>query len=73
MLRGINIEVAIVLLQNSEDFCLVVDRNDTKQIATIYIEKVRFKHLGDDTVLLIVDSKEHVETVKGRLMAKKGR
>ena len=28
---------------------------------------------GDDTVLLIVDSKEHVETVKGRLMAKKGR
>ena len=31
---------------NMSDFCLVVDRNDTKQIATIYIEKVRFKHLG---------------------------
>lgn len=31
---------------NLSDFCLVVDRNDTKQIATIYIEKVRFKHLG---------------------------
>ena len=28
------------------DFCLVVDRNDTKQMVTVYIEKVRFKHLG---------------------------
>ena len=28
---------------------------------------------GDDTVLLIVDSKDHVETVKRRLTARKGR
>lgn len=31
---------------NMSDFCLVVDRNDTKQMVTVYIEKVRFKHLG---------------------------
>ena len=31
---------------NMSDFCIAVDRNDTKQIVTIYIDKVRFKHLG---------------------------
>lgn len=31
---------------NMADFCLVVDRNDDKGIVTIFIEKVRFKHLG---------------------------
>ncbi|WP_418697877.1 DnaB-like helicase C-terminal domain-containing protein [Bacteroides sp.] len=31
---------------NMSDFCIDVDRNDEKQIVTIYIDKVRFKHLG---------------------------
>ena len=28
------------------DYCLIVDRNDDKEIVTIHIDKVRFKHLG---------------------------
>uniref|UniRef100_UPI0034A4C4DD AAA family ATPase n=4 Tax=Bacteroides TaxID=816 RepID=UPI0034A4C4DD len=31
---------------NMADFCFTVDRNDAKEIVTIYIDKVRFKHLG---------------------------
>lgn len=31
---------------NMSDFCIVVDREDEKQLVTIHIEKVRFKHLG---------------------------
>ena len=31
---------------NMTDYCIDVDRNDKKQIVTIYIDKVRFKHLG---------------------------
>ena len=31
---------------NMADFCFTVDRNDGKEIVTIYIDKVRFKHLG---------------------------
>lgn len=31
---------------NMADFCLDVDRNDDKEIVTVYIDKVRFKHLG---------------------------
>lgn len=31
---------------NMSDICIDVDRNDEKQIVTIYIDKVRFKHLG---------------------------
>lgn len=31
---------------NMSDYCLDVDRDDDKNIVTIYIDKVRFKHLG---------------------------
>lgn len=31
---------------NMSDFCIVVDREDEKQLVTVHIEKVRFKHLG---------------------------
>lgn len=31
---------------NMADYCIDVDRNDKKEIVTIYIDKVRFKHLG---------------------------
>lgn len=31
---------------NMSDFCIVVNREDEKQLVTIHIEKVRFKHLG---------------------------
>ena len=31
---------------NMADYCLIVDRNDDKEIVTIHIDKVRFKHLG---------------------------
>lgn len=31
---------------NMSDYCLNVDRDNAKEIVTIYIDKVRFKHLG---------------------------
>ena len=31
---------------NMSDYCIDVDRNDDKGLVTIYIDKVRFKHLG---------------------------
>lgn len=31
---------------NMADYCIDVDRNNKKEIVTIYIDKVRFKHLG---------------------------
>lgn len=31
---------------NMSDYCIDVDRDDAKGIVTIYIDKVRFKHLG---------------------------
>lgn len=31
---------------NMSDYCIDVDRDDNKGIVTIYIDKVRFKHLG---------------------------
>lgn len=31
---------------NMSDYCLCVNRDDTKQLVTVYIDKVRFKHLG---------------------------
>lgn len=31
---------------NMADYCLAVDRNDDKQMVTVYVDKVRFKHLG---------------------------
>ncbi len=31
---------------NMADYCLTVDRDDRKELVTIYIDKVRFKHLG---------------------------
>ena len=34
---------------NMADFCFTVDRNDGKEIVTIYIDKVRFKHLAAPT------------------------
>jgi len=32
---------------NKADYCFVVDRDDELSMTTIYIDKVRFKHLGD--------------------------
>jgi twinkle protein len=32
---------------NKADYCFVVDRNDDIHMTTIYIDKVRFKHLGN--------------------------
>ncbi len=32
---------------NKADFCFTVDRNDDRHITTVYIDKVRFKHLGN--------------------------
>ena len=31
---------------NMSDYCLCVNRDDAKQLVTVYIDKVRFKHLG---------------------------
>ena len=31
---------------NMSDYCLCVSREDAKQLVTVYIDKVRFKHLG---------------------------
>lgn len=31
---------------NMSDYCLDVDRDDRKELVTIYVDKVRFKHLG---------------------------
>ena len=31
---------------NMSDYCLCVSRDDAKQLVTVYIDKVRFKHLG---------------------------
>lgn len=31
---------------NMSDYCLNVDRDNAKEIVTVYIDKVRFKHLG---------------------------
>lgn len=32
---------------NKADYCFVVDRNDEVRLTTVYIDKVRFKHLGN--------------------------
>lgn len=32
---------------NKADFCIIIDRNDDKGITTAFIDKVRFKHLGN--------------------------
>ena len=50
----------------------------TAQAVAYALDHLSWKELlgtvgGDDTVLLIVDSKDHVETVKRRLTARKGR
>ena len=31
---------------NKADYCLIVDRDDTQRRTTLYVDKVRFKHLG---------------------------
>ena len=31
---------------NKSDICLAVDRNDEMEVTTVYVDKVRFKHLG---------------------------
>ena len=31
---------------NKSDVCLAVDRNDEMEVTTVYVDKVRFKHLG---------------------------
>lgn len=31
---------------NKADYCLVIDRDDSRRQTTVYVDKVRFKHLG---------------------------
>ena len=31
---------------NKADICMIVDRNDEMEVTTVYVDKVRFKHLG---------------------------
>ena len=33
-------------LRNKADYCLVIDRDDSRQQTTVFVDKVRFKHLG---------------------------
>lgn len=32
---------------NKADFCIIIDRDDSKGITTAFVDKVRFKHLGN--------------------------
>ena len=72
-LRGYTLTIS-----SAENLIVLHTLPGTAQAVAYALDHLNWKELlgtvgGDDTVLLIVDSKDHVETVKNRLMAKKGR
>ena len=65
-------------ISSAENLIVLHTLPGTAQAVAYALDHLSWKELlgtvgGDDTVLLIVDSKDHVETVKRRLTARKGR
>ena len=48
---------------NKADYCLVIDRDDTQRRTTLYVDKVRFKHLGTRGECTL-----HYDPVSGRYL-----
>ena len=48
---------------NKADYCLIVDRDDTQRRTTVYVDKVRFKHLGTRGECTL-----HYDPVSGRYL-----
>jgi len=48
---------------NKADYCLVIDRDDTQRRTTVFVDKVRFKHLGTRGECTL-----HYDPVSGRYL-----
>ena len=48
---------------NKADYCLIVDRDDTQRRTTVFVDKVRFKHLGTRGECTL-----HYDPVSGRYL-----
>ena len=48
---------------NKADYCLIVDRDDDLQVVTLYVDKVKFKHLGSRGECLL-----HYDKLSGRYL-----
>ena len=46
---------------NKADYCMIVDRDDDLQVVTVYVDKVKFKHLGTRGECFL-----HYDKVSGR-------
>ena len=48
---------------NKADYCLIIDRDDDLQLVTAYVDKVKFKHLGNRGECFL-----HYDKVSGRYL-----
>lgn len=72
-LRGYTLTIS-----SAENLIVLHTLPGTAQAVAYALDHLNWKELlgtvgGDDTVLLIIDSKDHVDEIKDRLMKKKGR